>query len=270
MEVNDVISVEDTSKENDAISTFSCVRMKPLTTVSSRSRVENPYDETQVFVEVQFRTKPQIVYLTRNNLLFDLGSRETVEARELFAPTIIKLFQINFCWPLLSMDILDNLPSKARFWNFFKRVVSRFGNKVVKRNIKSKKSVLNIVVRVEHLIVAHHYWNNKAEEELAEFHMEFCRLKSRNNEDLEETQSRTISIFQTIRINKLDDNMVDDGGDADGCVICLDEFKKGNKVIRFPCEHLFHSECIIKWINKSQPDTVCPTCMEELTPDLTF
>ncbi|KAI3955566.1 hypothetical protein MKW92_044832 [Papaver armeniacum] len=266
MEENDAISVEDTSKENDAISTFSFVRMKPLTTVCSRSMVENPYDETQVFVEVQLRTRAQIVYLTRKNLLFDLGSRETVEARELFTPTIVKLFQINFVdllasdifrncsvEPLSSMDMLDNLPSKARFWNFFKRVISRFGNKIAKRNIKSKKSVLNIVVRVEHLIVAHHYWNNE-----------------RTRWIPYATQSRMISIFQTIRIKKLDENMVDDAGDAEGCVICLDEYKKGNKVIRFPCEHLFHSECIMKWINKSQPDTVCPTCMEELTPHLTF
>ncbi|MCL7045339.1 hypothetical protein MKW94_001815 [Papaver nudicaule] len=275
---NNAVSVKD------AYGTFSCVRIKPLTTISARSRVENPYEETQVFVEVQFRTNHDHLYLTRNNRLLEVvGSREKSKARELHQPTTVKLFHINFVdllasdifrncnvEPLLSMDILDNSHSKVRFWTFFRRVVSRYGNKVAKRNIKRKKSVLNIVVRVENVIVGHHYWDKKHEEELEIYYLDCCWLKSRSNANREETRVHSTSIFQTVGTKKLNEDMVNDDGDEVVCVICLDEFKKANSILKFPCEHLFHSDCIIKWINKTQPDTYCPICMDELTLDLMF
>jgi hypothetical protein len=44
---------------------------------------------------------------------------------------------------------------------------------------------------------------------------------------------------------------------VDGCTVCKDAFKVGDKLRRLPCKHLFHENCIIPWLKLH--DT-CPTC----------
>ncbi|XVE56972.1 hypothetical protein DITRI_Ditri04bG0054600 [Diplodiscus trichospermus] len=41
------------------------------------------------------------------------------------------------------------------------------------------------------------------------------------------------------------------------CVICLEEILDGLKAIRMPCSHVYHQDCIINWLQKSN---VCPLC----------
>jgi hypothetical protein len=44
---------------------------------------------------------------------------------------------------------------------------------------------------------------------------------------------------------------------VDGCTVCKDAFKVGDKLRKLPCKHLFHETCIIPWLKLH--DT-CPTC----------
>ena len=46
------------------------------------------------------------------------------------------------------------------------------------------------------------------------------------------------------------------------CVICLTEFKVGEKESTLPCLHIFHSECIEKWINEKK---WCPICKFDIS-----
>lgn len=39
------------------------------------------------------------------------------------------------------------------------------------------------------------------------------------------------------------------------CVICLDDLKAGQTVVRLPCFHQFHEECIVEWLKCSK---LCP------------
>lgn len=49
------------------------------------------------------------------------------------------------------------------------------------------------------------------------------------------------------------------------CVICKDDFKIGDKVIRLPfCFHYFHEECALYWLRKNN---TCPCCRKELPTD---
>ncbi|KAK1263270.1 E3 ubiquitin-protein ligase RING1 [Acorus gramineus] len=48
-----------------------------------------------------------------------------------------------------------------------------------------------------------------------------------------------------------------DGDDVDDCRVCFDDFIVGSEVMRMPCGHLFHRDCILKWLEKSG---VCPMC----------
>ena len=56
-------------------------------------------------------------------------------------------------------------------------------------------------------------------------------------------------------INKLDP-------EKRNCVICLEDFKSGEKATLLPCVHLFHKNCIKSWL-KSKNN--CPICKFELT-----
>ena len=45
------------------------------------------------------------------------------------------------------------------------------------------------------------------------------------------------------------------------CCICFSEFSVGDEVSRLPCGHIFHKECIAKWLRKK---CTCPQCRWEL------
>lgn len=57
-----------------------------------------------------------------------------------------------------------------------------------------------------------------------------------------------------------------DSADADACCcIYTDPIDVGDEVKTLPCNHFYHSECIIKWLGISY---VCPLCRYELPPDI--
>lgn len=55
----------------------------------------------------------------------------------------------------------------------------------------------------------------------------------------------------------------DDGRDAIGCSICLEEFEDGDEVSVMPCSraHEFHQNCIAKWLGMRN---TCPLCRRGL------
>ncbi|KAL2543699.1 E3 ubiquitin-protein ligase [Forsythia ovata] len=63
-------------------------------------------------------------------------------------------------------------------------------------------------------------------------------------------------------IKSLKRNIIDDENNGvQSCMVCLDEFFKGSKVISMPCSHVFHSNCIKKWLITSH---YCPICRFEM------
>ena len=51
------------------------------------------------------------------------------------------------------------------------------------------------------------------------------------------------------------------------CIICLDDFKNGDKVSFLPCTHFFHYKCINSWFKNKN---TCPLCKKEITQSLVF
>ena len=47
----------------------------------------------------------------------------------------------------------------------------------------------------------------------------------------------------------------------DSCCICLDTFKKDDKIIKLPCSHQYHASCIKKWFQDSS--NKCCICKKE-------
>mmetsp|Transcript_36517 Transcript_36517/g.26591 ORF Transcript_36517/g.26591 Transcript_36517/m.26591 type:complete len:91 (+) Transcript_36517:2068-2340(+) len=44
------------------------------------------------------------------------------------------------------------------------------------------------------------------------------------------------------------------------CLVCLEQFKSDDKVLRLPCGHIFHVDCILPWLKVRN---TCPACRKE-------
>ena len=62
-------------------------------------------------------------------------------------------------------------------------------------------------------------------------------------------------------LNELPENTIDDVSKLDNekknCLICLDDFKNGDKTTILPCIHFFHSNCIKSWLKSQNTCTIC-------------
>ena len=67
----------------------------------------------------------------------------------------------------------------------------------------------------------------------------------------------TINNYPTSKIKNINDL----SENKKKCLICLDEFKNGQKSIILPCIHIFHCECIKKWMKK---ENFCPLCKNKI------
>lgn len=49
------------------------------------------------------------------------------------------------------------------------------------------------------------------------------------------------------------------------CSICLDEYAPNDALGELPCAHVFHCDCIAKWL--TERSSTCPLCKTDLMPD---
>jgi hypothetical protein len=47
------------------------------------------------------------------------------------------------------------------------------------------------------------------------------------------------------------------GKSGQDCSVCSDGFRKGEKIRKLPCKHIFHDKCIMPWLDKN---STCPNC----------
>ncbi|XP_073137923.1 uncharacterized protein [Henckelia pumila] len=63
-------------------------------------------------------------------------------------------------------------------------------------------------------------------------------------------------------IECLKSKMIDSNNDHDGsCRICLEDFEQAVLVMIMPCSHVFHKDCIRKWLKASH---YCPICRYQM------
>ncbi|KAH0681685.1 hypothetical protein KY285_021937 [Solanum tuberosum] len=66
----------------------------------------------------------------------------------------------------------------------------------------------------------------------------------------------SIELLEPIETNERNNN--------DVCLVCLDEIGEETQVLRLPCSHMFHGDCITKWLENSH---YCPLCRFEMPTD---
>jgi flagellar biosynthesis GTPase FlhF len=49
------------------------------------------------------------------------------------------------------------------------------------------------------------------------------------------------------------------------CSICLNKYKSPDIIKEFPCKHIFHKTCILKWLKNSDR---CPICKYDISNDI--
>ncbi|GFO46385.1 E3 ubiquitin-protein ligase rnf115-like [Plakobranchus ocellatus] len=48
------------------------------------------------------------------------------------------------------------------------------------------------------------------------------------------------------------------------CSICMEDFEVATEVRKLPCDHMYHTECIVKWL---EMHGTCPVCRKDLNGD---
>lgn len=51
---------------------------------------------------------------------------------------------------------------------------------------------------------------------------------------------------------------------CENCSVCKDDFEISQIVLKLPCKHIFHDDCIMPWLKERNS---CPTCRNELPTD---
>ncbi|KAL2253680.1 UNVERIFIED_CONTAM: E3 ubiquitin-protein ligase RING1-like protein [Sesamum indicum] len=120
------------------------------------------------------------------------------------------------------------------------------------------------------------YWYDEQNRVDPNFGRDYNRAIKRpryRNEIFQEAEALMARRPAKIVIGELDTVVVnsDDGGRGCGegsstsakepCCICLEEFSDGVHAKRLPCRHIFHENCILRWLRGNH---VCPLCRHQL------
>ena len=63
---------------------------------------------------------------------------------------------------------------------------------------------------------------------------------------------------------KINEEKIKEFGIENSCAVCKDEFNIGEECLSMPCNHYFHINCLIPWLNERNS---CPICRYELPTD---
>ena len=87
--------------------------------------------------------------------------------------------------------------------------------------------------------------NNENENEL------FMKKRNKFILELDEFQFKHLKKYNALKEDK--------------CAICLIKYKGIDIIKEFPCKHIFHKNCILKWLKTSN---ICPLCKYDITNDI--
>jgi len=72
---------------------------------------------------------------------------------------------------------------------------------------------------------------------------------------LEKMETKKINEEQLLELKKIN---------SSDCSVCKEEFDLESKLLKLPCNHYFHGDCVKPWLEQRNS---CPTCRFELPTD---
>lgn len=91
--------------------------------------------------------------------------------------------------------------------------------------------------------------------------MSYEQLLARFGDGSENRQGAEDSTINRLPVKKLEDPHKELPEDARQCMICLEDFEKGETRMTLPCLHGFHSQCCTKWLRQNG---TCPICKSKV------
>ena len=79
----------------------------------------------------------------------------------------------------------------------------------------------------------------------------FNRKKKKYMMELDEFQYKHLKKYSALKEEK--------------CPICLQKYKSADIIKEFSCKHIFHKNCIFKWLKQSN---VCPICKHDISEEI--
>ena len=83
-------------------------------------------------------------------------------------------------------------------------------------------------------------------------------------ERIREAQNKKKLILISKRLKRYKFSTRKEKDEQDTCAICVEDFAPNNMVRETPCSHLFHDECLMKWVETKMPSPDCPSCRAEI------
>lgn len=84
--------------------------------------------------------------------------------------------------------------------------------------------------------------------------------------DAPATHGRDAVEIQSL-ISVLPSSKLPAGAASRDCMVCMDQMQAGQEVKTLPCMHVFHSECIDRWLRESRNRPRCPIDQEDVRLD---
>lgn len=68
---------------------------------------------------------------------------------------------------------------------------------------------------------------------------------------------RAISSLEEIDVEEVRSK----GEEVEPCAVCTEAYESAETVLKLPCQHVYHSECLLRWLRSHAS---CPTCRFEV------
>lgn len=73
---------------------------------------------------------------------------------------------------------------------------------------------------------------------------------------------RLMTVEQVLKLPSVDFDLSDEPAHQTSCAVCIEEYNVGDKLRQLPCQHVFHTECIVPWLTERH--TSCPLCKAQV------